>query len=59
MTGAASTRWRHNMAEKPLGIFCVEGDWSPSLVERASVRDLLQILEDVAGIPYIHPGLFR
>ena len=39
---------------RPLGIFCVEGDWSPLLTERASVRELLQLLENVAGIPFIH-----
>ncbi len=39
--------------DRPLGIFCVEGDWSPKLTARASVRELLQILEDVAGIDFI------
>lgn len=39
---------------RPLGIFCVEGDWSSSLTARASVRELLQILENVAGIDYVH-----
>ncbi len=40
--------------DRPLGIFCVEGSWSSKLTDRASVRELLQILEDVAGIEYIH-----
>lgn len=41
-------------ADRPLGIFCVEGSWSESLTDRASVRELLQLLEDVAGIDFIH-----
>lgn len=36
------------------GIFCVEGTWSSSLTDRASVREMLEILEDVDGIEYIH-----
>jgi hypothetical protein len=40
--------------ERALGIFCVEGDWSPKLTARASVRELLEILHDVAGIDFIH-----
>ncbi len=36
------------------GIFCVEGAWSSNLADRASVRDLLDILEDVDGIDFIH-----
>ncbi len=39
---------------RPLGIFCVEGDWSPKLTTRASVRELLEMLQDVAGIDFIH-----
>jgi len=42
------------MRERPLGIFCVEGAWSPKLTSRASVRDLLELLEKVDGIPFIH-----
>ncbi len=41
-------------SDRPLGIFCVEGDWSSLLTERARVRELIELLEDVAGIPFIH-----
>ncbi len=40
--------------DRPLGIFCVEGSWSEKLTDRSSVRELLEILEDVAGIEFIH-----
>jgi hypothetical protein len=40
--------------EKGPGIFCVEGDWSSDLADRASVLDMLDMLETVDGIPYIH-----
>jgi len=40
--------------DRSLGIFCVEGHWSPRLTVRASVRRLLQILEDVAGFDFIY-----
>lgn len=40
--------------EKVPGIFCVEGDWSSDLADRASVLDMLEMLETVDGIPYIH-----
>ena len=36
------------------GIFCVEGSWSSNLADRASVRDLLEIIENVDGIDFIH-----
>ncbi|MEX1047653.1 MAG: DUF6642 family protein [Actinomycetota bacterium] len=36
------------------GIFCVEGTWSSKLTDRASVVDMLEILEDVDGIDFIH-----
>ena len=36
------------------GIFCVEGAWSSNLADRASVRDLLEIIENVDGIDFIH-----
>ncbi len=45
---------RRTARDKPLGIFCVEGSWSEKLTDRSSVRELLQILEDVAGIEFIH-----
>ena len=40
--------------EKVRGIFCVEGDWSSDLADRASVLDMLEMLETVDGVPYIH-----
>jgi len=40
--------------EKVPGIFCVEGDWSSDMADRASVLDMLEMLETVDGIPYIH-----
>ena len=40
--------------ERPLGIFCVEGAWSTKLTSKASVRDLLELLEKVDGIRFIH-----
>ena len=40
--------------ERPPGIFCIEGDWSSDLADRASVRDMLDMLETVDGIPFIH-----
>ena len=40
--------------ERVRGIFCVEGDWSSNLADRASVRDMLEMLEAVDGIPFIH-----
>jgi len=39
---------------RPQGIFCVEGAWSSDLTDRATVADLLEIMEDVDGIPFIH-----
>lgn len=39
---------------RPAGIFCVEADWSSKLTDRASVRDMLELLEAVDGIPFIH-----
>lgn len=36
------------------GIFCVEGAWSSDLADRATVRDLLEIVENVDGIDFIH-----
>ena len=42
------------MAKKVPGIFCVEGAWSSKLTDRASVLDMLEILEDVVGIDFIH-----
>ncbi len=36
------------------GIFCVEGEWSSRLTDRASVRDMLDLLEAVERIKYIH-----
>ncbi|MBN1889155.1 MAG: hypothetical protein JW850_14275, partial [Thermoflexales bacterium] len=36
------------------GIFCVEGLWDPDLKVRSSVRPLLELLQQVAGINYIH-----
>jgi hypothetical protein len=41
-------------ASKPRGIFCVEADWSSDLTDRASVRDMLELLESVDDIPFIH-----
>lgn len=40
--------------ERVPGIFCVEGDWSSDMADRASVLDMLEMLETVDGIPYIH-----
>lgn len=40
--------------KRPAGIFCVEADWSSDLTDRASVRDMLELLEAVDGIPFIH-----
>lgn len=39
---------------RPAGIFCVEADWSPDLTDQASVRDMLELLERVDDIPFIH-----
>ena len=36
------------------GVFCIEGTWSSNLADRATVRDLLDVLENVDGVPYIH-----
>ncbi len=36
------------------GIFCVEGEWSSKLTDRASVRDMLDLLESVERIRFIH-----
>ena len=32
----------------------MEADWSSKLTDRASVRDMLELLEAVDGIPFIH-----
>lgn len=32
----------------------MEGDWSSDLADRASVRDMLEMLEAVDGVPFIH-----
>ena len=40
--------------EKIPGIFCVEGDWSSRLTDRASVRDMLELLESVDRIRFIY-----
>lgn len=42
------------MGDKVQGVFCVEGDWSSDLTDRASVRDMLEMLESVDGVPFIH-----
>jgi hypothetical protein len=43
--------------ERLPGIFCIEGDWSSDLTDRSSVRDMLDMLEAVDGIPFIHEGV--
>ena len=42
------------MSRSSPGVFCIEGTWSSSLADRATVRDLLDVLENVDGVPYIH-----
>ncbi len=49
-----SSETRRLPRERPLGIFCVEGAWSPKLTSKASVRDLLELLQKMDGIPFIH-----
>jgi len=34
------------------GVFCLEGPWSPQLTDRASMRPLLQLMEDVRGLKF-------
>jgi hypothetical protein len=41
-------------SERTPGVFCIEGDWSSDLADRASVRDMLEMMEAVDGIPFIH-----
>lgn len=41
-------------AEHTKGIFCIEGLWDPDLKVRSTVRPLLEMLQQVAGINYIH-----
>jgi hypothetical protein len=36
------------------GIFCLEGEWSAKLTDRASVRSMLEMLESVERIRFIH-----
>lgn len=43
--------------ERVQGVFCVEGDWSSDLTDRASVRDMLEMLESVDGVPFIHESV--
>lgn len=36
------------------GVFCLEGDWSDHLADKSSVRPLLEVLEPMAKVPFIH-----
>ena len=38
----------------PLGIFCFEGDWGNRLDDTTSVRPLLETMNRVVGVNYIH-----
>ena len=35
-------------------MFCLEGDWSGDLTDKSSVRPLLEILDPLAKVPFIH-----
>lgn len=37
-----------------VGIFCIEGTWSPKLTDSTSVLPLLTYIRGISGIPYIH-----
>jgi hypothetical protein len=39
------------------GIFCVEGGWSPKLTDKSSVRPLLEYLEGVGQIRFLHDNV--
>lgn len=52
--GPPRRRWKLSRRKRVPGIFCVEGTWSSKLTDRASVVDMLEILEDVDGIDFIH-----
>ena len=34
------------------GVFCLEGEWTDKLTDRASMRPLLQLVEDVHGLKF-------
>jgi hypothetical protein len=36
------------------GVFCIEGPWSPRLTDRKSVKPLLELLEDVGRVGWVH-----
>jgi hypothetical protein len=41
-------------ARRKPGVFCLEGNWSPKLTDRSSVRPLLEALEDLGHIKFSH-----
>jgi hypothetical protein len=36
------------------GVFCFEGDWSPSIKSRQSVEPVLELLQNCGAATYIH-----